>query len=75
MPTQNGEITHNLLKKWVFYDNEVYRLPFKAFIKEFKTVKGHISESSYTEWINNGKLGPVNKPKYKLMPTIFESMI
>lgn len=59
----------------VFYDNEVYRLPFKAFIKEFETVKGHISESSYNEWINNGKLGPVNKPKYKLMPTIFESMI
>lgn len=59
----------------VFYDNEEYRLPFKAFIKEFETVRGHISESTYNDWISRNNQNPVYKHRYKSMEKIFTQLV
>lgn len=59
----------------VFYDNEAYRLPYKAFIKEFPTAKEYISSSTYNDWLN-----PMNQKlklseKYKSLENIFKFVL
>lgn len=41
-----------LCDRKIFKDNDIYRLPYKAFIKEIPEAKPFISEKKYNHWLN-----------------------
>lgn len=41
-----------LCDRKIFKDNDIYRLPYKAFIKEIPEAKAFISEKKYNHWLN-----------------------
>ena len=64
-----------LCKNKVFYDINEYRLPYKAFIKEFAEVKDYISDSRYNTLISQGDTTYEGDPKCDMMETIFDFII
>lgn len=64
-----------LCKNKVFYDINEYRLPYKAFVKEFVEVKDYISDSRYNTLISQGDTTYDGDPKCDMMETIFDFII
>lgn len=59
----------------VFKDNKTYRLPYKAFIKEFPHLEEHISESAYNGRLLSYKQPYRNSVKYNNLEKIFSSVL
>lgn len=59
----------------VFKDKDEFRLPYKAFIKEFPHLEAHISESAYNIKISSYKQPYRNSLKYKNLEKIFNMVL
>ena len=59
----------------VFKDKDEFRLPYKAFIKEFPHLEAHISESAYNIKISSYKQPYRNSLKYKNLEKIFNIVL
>ena len=59
----------------VFSDDDVFRLPYKAFTKEFPFLKNLISVSCYNDWLNSYKTDFEGDKKYLALNNIFDFIL